>query len=370
MRTSVVIAGLLAVGATAWILSGQFGGNERQASANDARQASANQEAAPTAAQDAQLTAVRVRSVSAATRDRVVVINGRTEESRKVTLRAETAGPISEIAVEEGSAVKDGQVVARQTPEDRRALLREAEALVEQRQIEYRAAAELSRKGYRSDTKLAEARALLDAARARAESMRIDLSRTEIKAPFDGVLESRSVERGDYVKESDAVAVIVDLDPLIAVGFVSERDIGAVSMGTPGVVRLVDGTTLEGTVSYVATVADAQTRAFRVELEVPNPGNKVRAGLTGELRLPLAPVKAHVLSPAVLTLADDGRIGVRIVNRDDVVEFVPVTILADTSDGLWVTGMTDGQRLITVGHEYVKAGQKVAPVPENAGTGS
>ena len=164
--------------------------------------------------------------------------------------------------------------------------------------------------------------------------------------------------------------MIVDLDPLLAVGYVSERDVALVSLGSPGRVRLVDGTARDGKVRYVATVADPETRAFRVELEIPNPGNAIRAGLTGELRLPLPTASAFRISAAVLTLADDGRVGVRIVDAGDRVAFVPVRILMDSGDGIWVQGLRDGDRLITVGHEYVTTGQKVKPVPETAETGS
>ena len=107
-----------------------------------------------------------------------------------------------------------------------------------------------------------------------------------------------------------------------------------------------------------------------MELEIPNAGHKIRSGLTGELTLPLSPIRAHVVSPAVLTLSDGGRIGVRIVDDSDIVRFVPIRILSDSAEGLWVSGLKDGQRLITVGHEYVKAGQKVQPVPESAKPGA
>ena len=362
MRTSYLIAGALALAGGAWIASGFFVGSETPASANET----------PPEAREADLPvpAVRIRAVRATSHLQSLVINGRTEESRKVVLRAETAGPIREITAKEGRPVKEGDVIARIDVEDRRALLAEAQALVKQREIEYRAATELSRKGFRSDTKLAEARALLDAARASVESMNIDLSRTAIRAPFDGMLETRSVEKGDYVQAGDEIASIVDLDPILAVGYVSERDIGKIEVGAAGSVQFVDGGTADGTVTYVATVADSATRSFRVEMEIPNPGHKVRSGLTGELRLPLSPVNAYFISPAVLTLSDDGRIGVRTVNASDVVEFVPVTILDDTNEGFWVAGMKDGDRLITVGHEYVKAGQKVRPVAETPETAS
>lgn len=361
MRTSIVIAGVLAIGATAWIVSGQFGGADRQASANGSEAATA---------EPVKLVSVRVRAVVARTRNDALIVNGRTEESRQVTLRAETAGPIIAVPAIEGRTLKAGDVVARQSVEDRNARLAEAIALVKQREIEYRAATELAKKGFRSGTKLAEARAQLDAARASTKSMRIDLSRTTIKAPFRGVMETRYVEKGDYVKIGDNVAKIVDLDPVLAVGSASERDIGSISIGEPGQVTFIDGTTATGNIRYIASVADPETRSFRIELEIPNPDHRIRAGLTGKLTLPLPPVRAHVISPAVLTLSDDGRIGIRAVDGDDIVRFKPVSILTESADGLWVSGLKDGDRLITIGHEYVRAGQKVQAVPETAKAGS
>lgn len=361
MRTSIIIAGILAVGATAWIVSGQFNGTEQRAAANSTQ---------ATESTPAKLVSVRVRSVVARTRSDALIVNGRTEESRKVTLRAETAGPIIEVPGIEGRTLEAGDIVARQSIEDRNARLAEAVALVKQREIEYRAANQLAKKGFRSGTKLAEARAKLDAARASTKSMRIDLSRTTIKAPFRGVLETRYVETGDFIKVGDNVAKIIDLDPVLAVGFASERDIGSITMGEPGKVTFVDGTTAEGKIRYIASVADPDTRSFRIELEIANPDHRIRAGLTGRLTLPLPVVRAHVVSPAVLTLADDGRIGVRTVDADDIVRFKPISILTESADGIWISGLSDGDRLITIGHEYVKAGQKVQPVPETGKAGS
>lgn len=362
MRASFVIAGVMAVGAAAWIASGQFGETERPAAA---------QNAAPGGQPgEADLFDVRVRTLRAQPHRRDIAINGRTEESRRVVVRAETAGPVNEIAVEEGRMLDDGQVIARLNVEERRAVLAEAEALAKQRRLEYRAASELAKKGFRSGTKLAEAQAQLEAAQAHTETARIDLKRTALRAPFAGVLETRHVEKGDFVQKGDQVATVVDLDPILAVGYVSERDVGAIEVGSEGTVRTVDGSTASGTIRFVSSVADSATRSFRIELEIANPDNRIRAGLTGKLRLPLSTIDAYLISPAWLTLATDGRIGVRIVNADDVVDFVAVEVLSDTPEGLWVRGIPEGSRTITVGHEFVKAGQRVRPVPETPATAS
>ena len=357
MKTSIIFAGLLAIVASGWIISGQMGNTDKIVVTNDK------------AAQKLKVTnliSVRVKRVQRRTRPNAVILNGRTEESRKVILRAETSGSIFNISGQEGRMVEVDEIIARQNIEDRNALLAEASALVKQREIEFVAAQKLAQKGFRSGTKLAEARALLDAARARAKTIRIDLSKTTITAPFGGVLEVHYVEKGDFVKIGDNIAKIVDLDPILAVGFISEKDIDAIKIGGRGHIKLTNGRTANGTVRFIGSVADSATRSFRVELQIPNSDYKIRSGLTGELTLLLKPIQAHVISPAVITLADDGRIGVRIVDDNNIVRFVKIKILSDSAEGLWVSGLKDGQRLITVGHEYVKAGQLVRPTQVKA----
>lgn len=361
MRKSVIIAILLAVGAFAWIVSGQFDNGERKAIAVTEK---------PAEQAEAPLPTVRVMRITAATRPRSIVVNGRAEASRMVQLRAEIPGAIVHVGATEGAPVLKGQVIVRVATEDRKARLAESKALLRQRQIEYKAARELAKKGFRSSTKVAEAVAYLDAARAQVRRMQVAMSHTVIKAPFDGVLENRDVEMGAYVKEGDNVAKLVDLDPALIVAHVSERDIGRIKLGQIGTAALVNGQTVGGKIRYVAAVADPATRSFKVELEVPNAEGVVRDGVTAELTLPLAPINAYRVSPAVLTLGDDGRIGVKIVDAEDRVRFVPIQILADENDGVWIGGLPPEPRLITVGHEFVKAGQRVQPMPHTPGAAS
>ena len=361
MKRSLIFAGVLAIGSIVWILSGQIGVDEKPSDTNYFPSKKQN---------SLELVSVRVRSLQRRIEQSALTVNGQTEESRRIVIRAETAGLIKSVPGKEGKIVKAGEVIAQQAIGDRNARLIEKVALVRQREIEFKAAKKLANKGFRSKAKLAEAIALLNSARAQAETMRLDISKTTITAPFQGVLEARYVEKGNFVKIGDNIARVVDLDPILAVGFISERNIGSLEVGRPGIVTLITGQVAGGVLRYISNVADSETRAFRVELEIPNSDYKIRSGLTGELKLPLDPVPAHVISPSVLTLGDIGKIGVRVVDNAEIVRFMPIKILSDTKDGLWVTGLRDGQRLITVGHEYVKTGQKVRPVPEPIKIGS
>lgn len=363
MRKSVAAAAVFAAAVLAWIASGQLGGD-----GGGAVGASGGPERARPA--EDFVASVRVRETVAAARGRRLVVTGRTEESRRVELRAETAGPVAEVPAAEGGPVAPGDVVVRIGIQDRKLRLDEAEALVRQREIEHEAASQLASKGFRSSTGLADARAKLDAARTRMQAARLDIAKTVIRAPFAGVLETRAAETGGFLRVGDRVATVVDLDPLLAVGFVSERDVSGLRAGAKGAVRLIDGRTAEGTIRYVASVADPRTRTFRIELEVPNPGDAIRAGMTVEIALPLPAASCHEISPSILALSGDGRIGVRVVDGSDRVAFVPVEPVEEAAGRLCVRGPRDGDRLITVGHEFVAAGQKVRAVPEAPGPAS
>lgn len=354
LQSSYLVATALAVAALLWVLSGIVGGASSPANVPT--------ETAVEKPAERALTRVRVRRQSAETHRQVLVLRGQSAASRKVELRTEISSKIETIGAAEGRRVSAGQVVVELAREDRDARLTQARALLRQRQVEHSAAVKLSKKGFRADTKLAESRALLEIARADLVAAEIDIANTTITAPFDGVLERRYVEIGDFLDIGDKVAMIIDLDPLYIVVNVSERDIGRLSLGDRATARLLSGATIDGTVHYISAVADRLTRTFRVEVAVPNPDHALADGVSAELRLVVGEVRAHRISPAVLTLDDLGEVGVKVVNGEGVVEFHIVEIVSDQVAGMWLTGLPETVDIITVGQEFVRPGQQVEAV--------
>ena len=357
IKRSYLIAGSIAAAVALWLASGALDGGpeteqdtSEQADAADAR----------------PLPQVRVRTLVAQPHATDLVLFGRTEAERKVRIRAETAGRVVEQAVTKGQPVAVGDEIVRLAMDDRKARLDEAQALVAQRQIAYDAAMELSRKEFRSRVRLAEEKAELEAAQAYLAARRLDIDRTQMKAPFDGVVDELPAEVGDYLEVGDEVAMIADLDPIIIVGEATEREVTGLTAGTVADVRLATGERLDGAVRYVSRVGSAATRTFRLEVVVPNPDGAIPEGVTAEMVLSVGQQSAHRTTPAVLTLNDDGVVGVKAVDDDDRVTFWPVSLVSDTAEGVWLGGLPDRVRLITVGQEFVRAGQKVQPVPEDA----
>ena len=367
MRSSFIIAGAIALGATLWIASGQFGGEPAQNANAAVTPATPEAEPVlvPAAAAPTPSTAIRVQVLDsvAQARQKNVVLRGRTAADRVVEMSAETIGRIDKVLAEKGARVVEGQVIAEIDSADRMAKLAEAKALLQQREEEWTATKSLSEKGFSPKLNLPDQQAKLALSRAAVTSMEIEIGYLTIKAPFDGVLEDRVVEVGKYLQEGDPVATIVDLDPIIIVGAVSELEIDGIKLGSKAVARLITGQTIEGKIRFIASSADELTRTFRVEIEAPNADYAIRQGVSAEIGVPGAAEQAHVVSPAVLTLDESGAVGVKLVDVANKVGFAPVEIVGEDRGGIWVTGLPEKARIITVGQEFVSAGQVVEPVP-------
>lgn len=376
MNRSFIIAIVIAVLAVGWLATGVFrdeiaqaieqpsgdGAAETQAAgegdAGDDRAERAT--AALTApAEDREIMRVQTEVFEARPHAMEIGVRGRTESVRTVDLRAEAEGKVVKLYKAKGETVKAGDPIARLSTEDREARRLEALALIEQREIEYNAAVKLAAKGYKSETSVATARALLDAARAAQKRVAVEIEQLTIRAPFDGVIAVRPVQLGAFLRIGDPVATIVDRDPILIVGNISEREVGLVEVGAPATARLVDGATVQGTVRFISPTADASTRTFRIEVEADNAERRIRDGVTAEIQLAAGEAPAHRLTPAILTLNDQGDVGVRTVDRERRVRFRPVEIIADDADGVWVAGLPQTAEIITVGQEYVREGQTV-----------
>ena len=356
IKTSYLIAAGIALAISGWLASGQL----------DAGRNAPEPTVAAARSDSARLPTVRVRELVAEPVDLVIVVNGKTAPARAVAIRAETDGRVVELGAERGESVEAGGLLVRIDARERAAMLEQAEAALRMREIEYDAARQLGAKGFQSETKVAEAEANLEAARAALKQARIQLDHTEIRAPFDGVLETRPVELGDFVDVGDEVATIIDQDPFLVAGQVSESKVGHFAVGMTGSATLVSGQTVEGRLRYIGSRADPATRTFTLELEVPNEGGRFAAGASAELRIVYDQALAHRVPASILALSDEGVVGVKTVDGDNQVVFQPAEIIRADGDALWIAGLPERVRAITVGQGFVRAGDEVRPVAEQA----
>lgn len=346
----------IAVAIALWLLSGQFGDDEAEATASPVIAGNTD---------TSSRSAVRVRTQSAEIVQRTISVNGKTAPARVVQLAAETDGRVEFIGAERGASMERGGVILRFDERDRKARLAQAEATVKQREVEYEGREKLKSESYVSEAQLQEAVAMLEAAKAELTRAELDLEYMYIRAPFGGALQSRSVEIGDFVSRGDPVATFVDNRTIIVSANVSEFDAQHVTVGQDAEATLATGETVRGHIRYVAPVADEATRTFEVELEVDNTDGQLRAGGTAELHIPAEEVLAHRVSPSLLTLDDAGNVGVKIIGDEGLVEFVVADIALSNSNGIWLAGLPETSTIITVGQGYVASGALVNTVPES-----
>ncbi|MEO0422511.1 MAG: efflux RND transporter periplasmic adaptor subunit [Pseudomonadota bacterium] len=316
-------------------------------------------------AREGRLTRVQYQEEFAQRIERRLQVSGRTEASREVQVKAQTSGRIEATVALRGARMEAGEEVLRLDLSDRQARLTQAKALVRQRELEYASNKALKPSGFNTEGRVAETLANLEGARAELRRAELDLERMVVRAPFDGALQDRSVEVGDYVTPGDPLFTYLDDRKVIVSADVSEGDIGYLHTGLVGEAQLIDGVSRQGHVRYISPQADTSTRTFLVELELDNAQGRLPLGASADLGLPLESVLAHAISPALMTLDDAGGLGIKIVDDDNQVRFLPVEIARADGDTVWVTGLPDPARIITVGYGFVSEGERVAPTLES-----
>ncbi|MEO0618808.1 MAG: efflux RND transporter periplasmic adaptor subunit [Pseudomonadota bacterium] len=357
--SSYVWALLIALAITAWMFTGQFKADTGAVA--EAQSPTATAQSKPESKPE-KLFRVRVTPSKAEPRTSNLTIRGQTKAKARVQVRAETAGKVEKIAVKKGARVTTGDLLCQIDMGTRRATMAEAEASRVQAQGDFASSQKLSRSGFTAVTKRRADKARLDAAKAAYARAELDMERTKVRAPFDGIVEAQPVKAGDYLRATDICATLVKLDPILLTGAIPERDVARVEVGMNVRGELVTGEEVTGKITFISPSAETNTRTFEFEAEAANPKRKLRAGVTADIIIPLKASDAHRIAASALSLDDNGRIGLRLVSDDQTVRFMPVTILSNDNDAVWVSGLPQTAQVITVGQEYVSVGQRVEAV--------
>lgn len=320
----------------------------------------------------APLQSVRVQKFTAEAMPIEVPLRGRTQAKASISAVAETAGTVDVVHVTKGQRVAVGDPLCTLDQGTRAAAVAQAEAGLEQANVALSQAelnsqtnVDLRERGLApansantAEVALAQARAAVTQAQAGLDNARAELDRTEIVASVAGLVQDPVAVKGSMLSAGAPCATIVQLNPIVFTGMVPEAHIGLAKTGLDATITTVTGQTVEGEVTYISSVADGATRAFPAEIELPNEDFAIRDGVTAEAIVKIGTAPGHLLPQSVLTLDDDGVLGVRTV-EDGVVAFHPITIVSDTREGVWVTGLPLVTDVITVGQENVTAGQEV-----------
>ena len=315
------------------------------------------------------LTPVEVTWLAAQPYQPVLRLQGQLEPWQSVVVSARAAGTVERLDVQLGQSVKAGTELVSLSVDGRNAVQARWQAQIRKLEADLAAIKKLQSKNLAAETDILRLQSELAAAHAEREAAELALAYLTPVAPFDGVINQRHVDVGTLVQVGTPLFQVVQIQRLKAVGQVPQQSAERVQPGQSVDVALLDGSRLAGVVSFVASVADPETRSFAVEVIVENPEQRRVAGGTAGLNIQLPEHEALFISPAYLSLDDAGRPGVKFVDDDDRVVFQPVQLLSVSTDGAWVSGLPAKIRLITRGGGFVAEGERVQPVEHLEGQG-
>jgi multidrug efflux system membrane fusion protein len=288
-----------------------------------------------------------------------IKLRGHTEAFRQIVVLAESSGKVISKPIRKGTLVTEGQLLCELEVGTKSAALAEAKARLEEAKAINKGSQALVDKGIISETSAFTREAALESALANLDRAQRVLEDLKITAPFSGLLESDTAEFGSYMQQGSACATVLQLNPMKLVGNATEQQVADIIVGAQASARLLSGREVQGNVTFVSRRADSTTKTFRVEVTVPNNDDKLRDGSTSDIFIALSGKKGHLLPQSALTLNQDGIMGIRAV-ENGTAKFIPVQVIRDNVEGIWVAGLPEQIDIIVVGQEYVTDGRDVA----------
>ena len=407
MKKSLIVSFIIFLAVTGWFLSGQISnGNENSQSEFNNQNIEGNDN---NIIENNNYVKVESKIIYAEEITQSITLQGQTIHNRTIDVKSETTGNIINKNYKRGNIVTSDDILVEISMEDRQELLNSyskdlerinKEILINEQkrdnlilktkeqiklfEIEYQSAKQLIDKGLSSKSKLTLASFNLANAesnlrdielnyqsqvanlesqianiRSKIKNITIDIDNTKISSPFEGIINNSYVELGDYVRPGDVLFRLVDLNPIKIQGYLSETDINNVKIGTKAVVRNSNSVIKTGKITFISPTAETATRTFEITIEVNNDDLLFKSGITASIEIKGNSIKAHKIPPSVLTLQDDGAIGIKAVDENNNVIFYPIKKEIDTIDGMWVSGLPNRVNIIITGQEYITTGQIV-----------
>lgn len=288
-----------------------------------------------------------------------IVLRGQTEAFRQIRVLAETSGKVISQPLRKGAFVTENQLLCELEVGTKSAALSESKARLEEAKANNKGSQSLVAKGIISETAAFSREASLESAQANVDRAMRELDNLKIKAPFSGLLESDTAEFGSFMSQGSACGTVLELDPMKLVGFATEQQVARITSGAVAGARLLSGQEVRGKVTFVSRRADSITKTFRVEITVPNHDDRLRDGSTADIFIALSGVMGHLLPQSALTLNNEGIMGIRAA-QDSKAKFMPISIIRDSVEGVWVSGLPEQVDIIVVGHEYVIDGREIS----------
>lgn len=296
---------------------------------------------------------------------------GTIEADEAITVVAEIDGTLISIPFREGSEVREGALLAQLDDAQLGAELARAEALRAQSKATYDRVRKVVEQRAAAPQDLDDAGAALKVAEANLDLARARFEKTRITAPFSGIVGTRRVSRGTFLRVGQAITELANIDAIRVLFSSPERFLARLR---PGASVSVSTTAfrdlkLTGTIIAVEPILDATTRSARVIARVNNPGKNFRPGMSANISAVLGRRNEAVTIPNEAIFSGGGESFVFLVNPDSTVARVSLVLGTRMADMVEVlNGIEPGSIVVRAGHQKLFDGAKVVPISSQPDT--
>jgi len=306
---------------------------------------------------------VYVYEVKPRTLNETITANGTLLANESVDLRSEISGAITEIHFEEGATVKTGDLLVKTNDSELAAQLKRTLFRIELAKSQESRQQQLIERGGTSRESLDEAVNSVHVLEAEADLIRAQLEKTEIRAPFDGIVGLRFVSLGSYLTPSTRIATLQDLDRLKIDFTISERYMGRVHPGTP-IAFTVAGMPqrFNGEVYAVEPAVDVATRSAVLRARAANPGRNLLPGAYASVEVPIDEVKNAILVPTTAIIPGLNQRSLFVIENGRAVAKEVQTGIRLAREIQIGSGLKPGDKVITSGLLQLRNGMPVEAI--------
>lgn len=290
---------------------------------------------------------------------------GTIEAIEEITVVSEIDGVVIEIPFAEGSYVKRGDLIARLDDKQLEAELFRAEAVFNQSQSTYKRIKNIVDQNAGTPQDLDDALASLNIAEANLKLAKTRFEKTRITAPFGGMIGSRKVSIGTFLRAGEPITSLANLSEVRVSFSAPERYLAQLKRGAEVVLStsVYPGYEVKGKIIAIEPVLDAQTRTAQITARVSNPGEKFRSGMSADISAVLSERMNALTIPIEAVFVNGNQSLVYIVNPDSTVAPAPVILGLQLNDVVEiVSGLKQGMQIVTAGHQKLFPGARVMPV--------
>jgi membrane fusion protein (multidrug efflux system) len=284
---------------------------------------------------------------------------GSLQSPETTTVASEIAGTTVAIDIPEGRYVKAGHLLARLDDAEARAARSVARARLTNAKARLARLRSLRASSVSSQQALDDAVAEFDAAQGEVDEAETRLRKTDIRAPFAGILGLRQVNQGQYLDPGDPIVEITQVDPLELEFGIPQRHASELELG-----QVVLGQRFEASVDAIDPRVDPATRAVRLQAAVPNPDGRLLAGMAVRVRLVVGAVSDAVVIPREAIIRQGTKHRVYVVDEESRAHQHDVALGTFFVDGVHVrAGVAPGETVVVAGHQKLQEGALTSPQP-------